>query len=126
MKTKVAMLYGGKSVEHEVSVISGIQALMNMDTDKYDVLPVYMTKSNQMYVGDSIGDIEAYKDIDGLLAKSTRVIMVNNDDKLQLVSYPQKKFGKNTVIDVDVVFPVVHGTNVEMLQPLLWAWINIL
>ena len=35
MKTRVAMLFGGKSVEHEVSVISGIQAVMNMDTDKY-------------------------------------------------------------------------------------------
>ena len=42
MKTRVAMLFGGKSVEHEVSVISGIQAVMNMDTDKYEVIPVYM------------------------------------------------------------------------------------
>ena len=39
MKTRVAMLFGGKSVEHEVSVISGIQAVMNMDTDKYEVIP---------------------------------------------------------------------------------------
>lgn len=113
MKTKVAMLFGGKSVEHEVSVISGIQALMNMDTDKYDVIPVYMTKKNEMYVGDEVGKIESYKDIDGLLAKSQRVIMINEGEKVQLVSYPLKKFGKNTVIDIDVVFPVVHGTNVE-------------
>ena len=34
MKTKVAMMFGGKSVEHEVSIISGIQAIMSMDTDK--------------------------------------------------------------------------------------------
>lgn len=45
MKTRVAMLFGGKSVEHEVSVISGIQAVMNMDTDKYAVIPVYMTSA---------------------------------------------------------------------------------
>jgi len=113
MKVKVAMLFGGKSVEHEVSVISGIQAFMNMDTDKYDVVPVYMTKKNEMYVGDGVGDINSYKDIDGLLAKSTRVIMVNSGDKVQLVSYPQKMFGKKVEIDIDVVFPVVHGTNVE-------------
>lgn len=43
MKTKIAMMFGGKSVEHEVSVISGIQALLNMDTEKYEVIPVYMT-----------------------------------------------------------------------------------
>ena len=113
MKTKVAMLFGGKSVEHEVSVISGIQALMNMDTDKYDVVPVYMTKKNEMYVGDDIGQIESYKDIEGLLAKSTRVILINEGEKVQLVQYPLKKFGKSLTIDVDVVFPVVHGTNVE-------------
>ena len=35
MKTRVAMLFGGKSVEHEVSVISGIQAYLSIDTDKY-------------------------------------------------------------------------------------------
>lgn len=113
MKTRVAMIFGGKSVEHEVSVISGIQALMNMDTDKYEVIPVYITKKNEMYVGDEIGKIESYKDISSLLKKSQRVIMVNNGNKVQMVSYPCKKFGKNLVIDIDVAFPVVHGTNVE-------------
>jgi D-alanine-D-alanine ligase len=107
------MLFGGKSVEHEVSVISGIQAFMNMDTDKYDVIPVYMTKKNDMYIGDEIGKIESYKDIDGLLAKSQRVIMINEDGRVRLVQYPMKKLGKNVSIDIDVAFPVVHGTNVE-------------
>ena len=43
MKTRVAMMFGGKTVEHEVSVISGIQACMAMDTEKYEIIPVYMT-----------------------------------------------------------------------------------
>ena len=77
MKTRVAMMFGGKSVEHEVAVISGIQAIMNMDTDKYEVIPVYMTKKNEMYVGDDIGNIDAYKNIPELLNKSQRVILVN-------------------------------------------------
>ena len=113
MKIKVAMFFGGKSVEHEVSVISGIQAYLAMDTEKYEVTPVYLTKNNEMYVGEQIGNIEAYKDIDGLLQKSQRVIMINDADKVRFVSYPPKKFGKNAEIDVDVAFPVVHGTNVE-------------
>lgn len=113
MKTKVVMLFGGKSVEHEVSVISGIQAYLNMNTEKYDVIPVYMTKNNEMYVGDEIGKIESYKDIDLLLSKSQRVIMVNENGKVSLVQYPMKKIGKNLTYDIDVVFPVVHGTNVE-------------
>ena len=48
MKIKVAVLFGGKSVEHEVSIISGIQAIMSMDTEKYDVIPVYITKKNEI------------------------------------------------------------------------------
>ena len=113
MKLRVAMLFGGKSVEHEVSVISGIQAIMNMDTEKYEVIPVYMTKNNEMYIGEKIGKIESYKDIDSLISNSQRVIMIKEDGKIRLVSYPLKKFGKNTMIDIDVAFPVVHGTNVE-------------
>ena len=113
MKTKVAMLFGGKSVEHEVSVISGLQAYLSMDTEKYDVIPVYMTKKNEMYVGENIGKIEFYKDINSLVSSSTRVIMINTGDRVSLVQYPQKKLGKNLSIDIDVVFPVVHGTNVE-------------
>lgn len=113
MKTRVAMLFGGKSVEHEVSVISGIQAIMNMDTEKYEVIPVYMTKRNEMYIGEEIGKIEAYKDIDALLQKSLRVIMINENGRVQLVQYPMKKIGKNTAVDIDIAFPVVHGTNVE-------------
>ena len=113
MKTRVAMVFGGKSVEHEVSVISGIQAVMNMDTDKYEVIPVYMTKKNDMYIGEDIGKIESYKDIDGLLKRSQRVIMMNEGDRVVLFQYPLKKFGKNYSQEIDVVFPVVHGTNVE-------------
>lgn len=113
MKTRVALIFGGKSVEHEVSVISGIQAFMNMDTDRYDVIPVYMTKSNEMYVGDDIGKIESYKDIDALIRRSERVIMVGTGGQVKLVHFPAKRFGKNPEYDIDVAFPVVHGTNVE-------------
>lgn len=113
MKTRVAMLFGGKSVEHEVSVISGIQAVMNMDTDKYEVIPVYMTKRNEMYIGEEIGKIESYKNIDELLKKSQRVIMTNEDGRVFLTPFPVKLFGGKKPVEIDVAFPVVHGTNVE-------------
>ena len=113
MKTRVAMMFGGKTVEHEVSVISGIQALKAMDTEKYEVIPMYMTKENDMYIGSDIGDIKAYRDIPALLKKSQRVIMVNDGGRVQLVQFPSKKFGGMKPVDIDIAFPVVHGTNVE-------------
>ena len=113
MKTRVAMMFGGKTVEHEVSVISGIQAIMAMDTDKYDVISVYLTKENDMYIGEGIGDIANYKDIPALLAKSQRVIIVNDGGSVSFVPYPQKRFGGPKPVPFDMAFPVVHGTNVE-------------
>ena len=113
MKTRIALVFGGRSVEHEVSVISGIQAYMNIDRDKYDVTPVYMTKSGQFYVGDQIGKIESYRDIPGLLGRSTQVIWVSENSEVSLKQYPAKKLGHSYEQVIDIVFPVVHGTNVE-------------
>jgi len=113
MKTRIALMYGGRSVEHEVSVISGIQAYVSIDKEKYDVTPVYLTKDNEMYVGEDIGKIESYRDIPSLLERSTRVIMINEGDGVHMVSHKAGLFGKKTDIPVDLAFPVVHGTNVE-------------
>ena len=113
MKIKLAVLFGGKSVEHEISVISAIQAIAALDTDKYDVIPVYITKNNEFYVGDGISDIESYKNIPLLLKKSKRCILVNEGKKNLIVRYPLKPFAQNTLYQVDIAFPIVHGTNVE-------------
>ncbi|MBO4609785.1 MAG: D-alanine--D-alanine ligase [Lachnospiraceae bacterium] len=113
MKTRIALMYGGRSVEHEVSVISGIQAYMAIDKEKYDITPVYLTKNNEMYVGEDIGKIESYRDIPALLNRSTRVIMINEGDGVHMVSHKAGLFGKKTDIPVDLAFPIVHGTNVE-------------
>lgn len=113
MKIKVGVFFGGKSVEHEVSVISGIQALKSFDKDKYDPIPIYITKENEMYTGEAIGDISNYKNIPELLKKSTRIFFICEQGKVNMVQYPEKKFGNSVVDYIDVAFPVVHGANVE-------------
>lgn len=113
MKTKVAVLFGGHSVEHEVSIISGLQAFAALDRDKYDVLPVYISKDNRFYTGEKLGNIEIYKDMDALYKTATRVILVPSDKGVDLVRYPAPKFGKAVVDTFEVAIPVVHGTNVE-------------
>lgn len=113
MKIKVGVLFGGKSVEHEISVISAIQAMQSLNRDKYDVIPIYITKSNEFYVGENVGKIESYTDIASLIKSSQRVIMVNDENKVKLIKYPQKMLSKGYVDYIDVAFPVVHGTNVE-------------
>ena len=113
MKTKVAVLFGGRSVEHEVSIISGIQAFCALDREKYDPIPLYIGKDNAFYTGPHMGDIESYKDLPACIAKATRVLLVPSSGGVDLVRFPMKKFGSNLVDTFQVALPVVHGTNVE-------------
>ena len=113
MKTTVAVFFGGRSVEHEVSIISGIQAFAALDRAKYDVLPVYISKDSRFYTGPHMGDIESYKDMKSCMEKAVRVLLVPEDGRVSLVRYPMKKFGNNILGAFDVAMPVVHGTNVE-------------
>lgn len=113
MKIKLAVIFGGKSVEHEISVISALQACEYIDREKYDVIPLYMTKTGEFYVGEQIGNIQRYNDIPLLLKESTRVLLLNEDGRVNMVRYPMKKLGNNVIGSIDVAFPIVHGTNVE-------------
>lgn len=113
MKTKVAVLFGGHSVEHEVSIITGIQAFCALNRDKYDVLPLYLSKDNRFYTGEHMGKVESYRDMKTCLANATQVLLTPSSEGVQLIRYPQKRFGNNVVATIDVVLPAVHGTNVE-------------
>ncbi len=113
MKTRVAVLFGGHSVEHEVSIISGIQALGALDSDKYEAFPVYISKDNKFYVGDVLRQVASFRDMAACLAAATRVLMIPTDNGVELWRHPAKKFGNNVMATFDVAIPVVHGTNVE-------------
>lgn len=113
MKVKIGVLFGGKSVEHEVSVITGIQAIENIDKEKYDIIPIYMTKTNEMYVGKDIGNIEKYKNIPELLKSSERVVISGENGRAQLLIYKTSAFKSNIYDYFDIAFPIVHGTDLE-------------
>lgn len=113
MKTRVAVLFGGHSVEHEVSIISGIQALRALDPAKYEAFPVYISKDNRFYIGENLGQVESYQDMKACLAAAQPVLPVAGDGCVELVRHPARKFGNNVLAAFDVAVPVVHGTNVE-------------
>lgn len=113
MKINLAVLFGGRSVEHEVSVISAVQAMASMNKEKYNIIPVYMTKKSEFYTGEKLTDINNYKDIPTLLKECTECVFVRSEGKVQLIRQKMKKFGSNLISDVDIAFPIVHGTNVE-------------
>jgi len=113
MKIKVGVFFGGKSVENEVSIITAIQAIENMNKEKYDIIPIYIAKDNKMYCGNEIGNIKEYKDVEALKNKSFQVTLVQKENKVVLLKCNKKMF-ENAVYDyIDIAFPIVHGTNVE-------------
>ena len=113
MKRSVAVLFGGKSVEHEISVISAVQAMGYLDKEKYELVPVYITKSGKMYTGEKLTQIENFRDTKALLKDCRQVIMTNLDGRCVLLPYPMKFGYKKLIKPIDVAMPIVHGTNVE-------------
>lgn len=107
---KVGVIFGGESVEHEVSIISAIQAMNKMDTEKYEIIPIYIAKDNNWYTGSALKDIETYQDMDLLKRYSKNVVLYNKKGRFVLQT---KGLFKRIVNDIDMLFPVVHGTNVE-------------
>lgn len=114
LKIKVGVIFGGKSVEHEVSIISGLQAYRNLDTEKYEPIALYISKDGNMYYGDTLSDIKSFSgDTKALVKSCERVTLISENGKTNIVRYPAKNFSKNVLDTIDVALPVVHGTNVE-------------
>jgi len=110
VKINLCVLFGGRSVEHEISVISALQAMENLNEAKYNIIPVYITKEGEMYTGATLRSAEEYKNIPAMLKVSKKVLFVREGKDTVLRELSGKK--KNDII-VDVAFPIVHGTNVE-------------
>ncbi len=110
MKMKIGVIFGGQSVEHEVSIISAIQAMKAMDEDKYEIIPIYITKEREWYTGNLLKNIDNYSDLDNLKRYAKNVVLYNKEGKF----YLQNKKGLKLIIEeIDIAFPIVHGVNVE-------------
>jgi len=107
---KIGVMYGGNTVEHEVSIISAVQAMHNLDKRKYEIIPIYMSKDGAWYTGAQLMDIELYRDMDLLKRYCKKVILYKKENQFVL----QKTSGlKRNVTNIDLVLPVVHGSGVE-------------
>ncbi len=112
MKINLAVIFGCRSVEHEVAIISAVQAMRSMNTDKYNVIPLYVTKNGVIYTGDCLKEIEQFRDMPALLQKLSPVALVKRGDDV-VMTYLNGGIFKKKDIKLDVAFPIVHGTNCE-------------
>lgn len=110
MKIKVGFIYGGNSVEHEVSVISAVQAMEYLSDDKYEVVPIYITHDRKMYTGGMLTDIESYKDFSLIKKYGKRINLINKDGRIILQG---GRIFKREIDYIDIAFPIVHGSGCE-------------
>lgn len=110
MKIKVGVIFGGTTVEHEVSIISAVQAMNYLNQEKYDIYPIYVTKDRTWYSGKMLMDIDIYRDFETLKKYAKKVVLYNKNGAFVL----QATTGlKRVVTDLDIILPVVHGNNME-------------
>lgn len=111
MKIKVGVFFGGESCEHEISCITANQVLYALDSDKYEVIPVYIAKNRDLYTGDELFDLSNYYSLNELVSKLKKISLVKDGNKVYIKPVKSSLFEKKETIDV--AFLAVHGTNGE-------------
>ena len=111
-KIRVGVIFGGKSPEHEVSVITGLQVVENIDKEKFDVLPIYVAKDGRWFSGPELLKIETYKNLVAISAKATQQAVIPSDTQKSLMPVAKSSlnpFKKANPQSIDVLLPTFHG-----------------
>ncbi len=119
------MVFGGVSVEHEVSVITGVQAAHALDRSRYQPIPIYISKAGDWYTGDVLLDIEAYRDLDDLVRRAIPVSMMKPQYQTPvLVEQHTPVWRKARRYTLDVLLLALHGGEGEdgSFQGLCETW----
>ncbi|HHX80454.1 MAG TPA: hypothetical protein GX692_05270 [Acholeplasmataceae bacterium] len=108
MKKRIGIVFGGNSVEHEISILSLIQASHAIDTSKYEVLPIYLTKEGEFWVGPEFTNLKTFQK---KKIKHYQVAFYKKNGELRLkgTSFLPFKYRK----PLELIIPIVHGKNVE-------------
>ena len=110
MKISIGVLFGGRSLEHDLSILTAIQAMDNIDKEKYEVVPIYITKNLQIYTGGMLRFIDSFKDFNLIKRYAKKVNLINKDGKFILQS---TGFIKKEIKEIHLAFPMVHGKKTE-------------
>lgn len=108
MKVNVGVLYGGSSTEHDISIITALQVMNNLDLNKYDIIPLYLTKDNELLSSKKLFNIDIYKQE---INKKGIKYSLYRDKGVVWISNISRKFKNRKKIDL--IFNCTHGFRVE-------------
>ena len=121
----IAVFFGGKSSEHDVSVVTALQMMENLDRGKYNIIPIYITRDGDWYTGEKLTDINTFKNFDIGNKELTRCYLPANTRARQLFKFEREhslfKRDNGVIASLDAAVLAMHGLNGEdgSLQGLL-------
>lgn len=121
-KTVVGVIFGGRSVEHDVSIVTGHQVMRAFDPERYEVVPIYIDRQGRWYTGDPLTELKNFKnEIVSLKGVQSAILSPSVQHHGLIVNPTAGRFEKAEIKRLDVVFPTVHGSHGEdgTLQGLL-------
>lgn len=122
-KKNIAVIFGGRTVEHDVSIITGIQFIENMDKQKYNAIPIYIDNKGKWYTGKELLSHSIYKNFNDN-KKNLKEVMISPIADINCIIEKSNTidiFRKEILKNIDVVVLAMHGMNGEdgTLQGLL-------
>ena len=105
-KKNIAIFFGGKSPEHEVSIITGLQVLNNIDTEKYNPIPVYVAKNGKWYYNPKFTDPDVFKDMQKIPFRSTEVTLSPEPTRKTLTEVNNPLLRKKLNVKSGILLPV--------------------
>lgn len=114
-KTSVGVIFGGRSVEHDVSIVTAQQIMDAFDVARYEVVPIYIARDGKWYTGDALRDIENFKDDEIISYEGVNDVILSPDVRHHglIVNPLAGRFSKSAIQRLDVLFPAVHGSHGE-------------
>src|SRR5712692_6322375 len=110
-RLRIGVLFGGRSGEHEVSLASATSVIRGLDPEKYEAVPIGISKDGRWLVG-----VGAHRMLPEVLKSGQRVVLPADPNAAALVplmredSSGEGGSASQGALRVDVVFPVLHGT----------------
>lgn len=114
-KTTVGVIFGGRSVEHDVSIVTGHQIMQAFDKNRYDVIPIYISRDGKWFSGEPLLNLDNFKE-DGITSlKDVEEVILSPDVRHHgLIRNPLAgRFQKSEIQRLDVLFPAIHGSHGE-------------
>ncbi len=114
-KTTVGVIFGGRSVEHDVSVVTGHQIMQAFDPKRYEVVPIYIDRDGMWFTGDPLLEIKNFQNEVVSLAGVLPTLLSPSVQHHGLIINPMPTglFAKAQVKRLDVAFPAIHGSHGE-------------